>query len=157
MENKNFFQDLTRYRVKIEKDGKSVVDLPGIICLPGLLAAPRLSIAGIIAAPLLGYSVRLENKDGKTVDVENAVKKTAETIRETAAGTVRTIREEIDKAMQPASDNEPESEERKETADTEDAFNQATESIQDIAEDLEKHKADDIPTIQVNPDDSSQE
>ena len=158
MENRNFLKDLTRYRVKLEKDGKSVVDLPGILCLPGLLAAPRLSVASVIAAPLLGYSVRLENENGKAVDVENAIRKTAETVMETAADTARTIQEEIDKAWQAVSADDPESDESKEDVDSEDTSVQDDgESNEDIVEDLKKHETDDIPTIQVNRDDSAQE
>ena len=62
MENKSIVHEVTRYRVKVKRDGKSVIDVPGILCLPGLLTAPRLSIAGMIAAPLLGYSVHLEDE-----------------------------------------------------------------------------------------------
>ena len=98
MENRNIIDELTRYRVKVERDGKPVMDVPGILCLPGLLAAPRLGIAGMVAAPLLGYSVHLENRDGKPVDLEEAIRKTAETISETAADTAEKIKEAMDKA-----------------------------------------------------------
>ncbi len=128
MENRSIIQELTSYRVKIEKDGKAVADIPGILCLPGLITMPRLSLAGIFAAPVLGYRVRLEKEDGQTVDVENAVRKAAETVVETAADTARTIREEIDKTWQSLSADDPEPEED-----------------------------DDVPTIQVDPDDSAKE
>ena len=157
MENKNIFQELARYRVRIERDGKSIVDVPGIICLPGLLAAPRLGIAGMIAAPLLGYSVHLENEDGKAVDVEKAVRETAETVMETAADTARTIREKMDKAWQAVSADDPESGENEETEDTDGTSVPDAESSEDILEDLKKHEEEDIPTIQVKPDDSAQE
>ena len=73
MPNKNFVETLTRYRLKVEKDGEAVVNMPGIFALPGLLMAPKLSIAGIIAAPLLGLEVHLENEDSKAVSVGDAV------------------------------------------------------------------------------------
>ena len=72
---KNLYDELTGYRVKVERNGKEVVNIPGILCLPGLLTAPRLSIAGIIAAPLLGLDVHLENENGKAVDMEKEIKK----------------------------------------------------------------------------------
>ena len=149
MENRNFLKDLTRYRVKLEKDGKSVVDLPGILCLPGLLAAPRLSVASVIAAPLLGYSVRLENPDGRTVDAEAAVKKTAETIMETAADTARTIKEEISKTWESITADDPESGEPE--ADS------APAEETDTAKEPVKQEESEIPTIQVDPDDSAEE
>ena len=163
MENRNFLEELTQYRVKVERNGKPVLDVPGILCLPGLLMAPRLSIVGMIAAPLLGYSMHLGNEDGKAVKVEEAVRETADSIMETAAGTARTIKEEIDKAWQALSAEDPEDEDSEaETPETgkeasEDVPAQEIESNQDIIEDLKKHEANDIPTIQVNPDDSEQE
>ena len=71
MENRNILQELTGYRLKVEREGKSVIDVPGILCLPGLLAAPRLGIAGMIAAPLLGYNVHLENGSGNSSALVN--------------------------------------------------------------------------------------
>ena len=65
---KNIFDELTGYRVKVEKDGKEIVNVPGILALPGLLAAPRAGIIGMVAAPLLGCSVHLENENGREID-----------------------------------------------------------------------------------------
>ena len=93
MENRNILQELTGYRLKVEREGKSVIDVPGILCLPGLLAAPRLGIAGMIAAPLLGYNVHLENGSGKPVDIESAVRKAAEKVMDTAGTAARTRRQ----------------------------------------------------------------
>ena len=62
---KDFFDELNGYRVKVEKDGKEIVNMPGILALPGLLVAPKASIIGMIAAPLLGCSIHLENEKGK--------------------------------------------------------------------------------------------
>ena len=156
MENRNFFQELTGYRVKVERNGKEIVNIPGIFCLPGLLTAPRLSIAGMIVAPLLGLNVHMENESGKTVDLENEVRKTAETVVNTAKETARTIREEIDKVWEAVSADDPESEENREAEETEEASAQEGESGPDTVGDPEIQDADhDAPAIQVNPDDSS--
>lgn len=155
MENRNIIDELTRYRVKVERDGKPVMDVPGILCLPGLLAAPRLGIAGMVAAPLLGYSVHLENRDGKPVDLEEAIRKTAETISETAADTAEKIKEAMDKAWQETSVDDTESGEDKKDQEEEDSPAGAAESNEEIVEDLEKQEEDDIPTIEVKPDDDS--
>jgi hypothetical protein len=71
---KNFFEELTSYRVKVEKDGREIVNVPGIFALPGALIAPKLSIVGTVAASLLGCSIHLETEEGKGVDVGKAVK-----------------------------------------------------------------------------------
>ena len=143
---KNIMKDLTGYRVRVERDGKEVVNIPGILCLPGLLAAPKMSIFGMIAAPLLGCSIHVENEAGREADVEESVQKSAETFVDTAKTAVRTIREEIDKAWQAMSaEDQPE---------TDDAAAQGNESVQDAPEVVVEDPEEDIPAIRVNPDDS---
>lgn len=163
MENKNIWDELTRYRVKLEKEGKSVADLPGILCLPALFAAPHLSIGGLIAAPLLGYSVRLENGEGKGEELENAVKKAADAVMDAAEKTVKTVTEEIDKALDAISLDDPKDEDTEEEeqqpapAEKPASENAPDMSGEQILEDLKKHAEDDIPTIEVKPDDSAKD
>ncbi len=160
MANKNFFETLTQYRLKVEKDGKSVLNVPGIFALPGMLMMPKLSITGLIAAPLLGLKVHLESDGGETVDMEEAVRKTAETVKETVTTASRTIREEIDKAWETVSADDPEEGAEEEAADdvtedaTEDAESREAEdcSNDDIVEELEKHEENGVPTIEVKPE-----
>ena len=146
---KNFFDELTDYRVKVERDGKEIVNVPGILALPGLLVAPKMSIIGIIAAPLLGCNIHLENQSGKVVDVGEAVKQAAETVVDTAKTAARTIREEVDKAWEEMSAADPAEDAGEADPETEDA------SGEDIPEDPEK--TEDIPTIRVDSDDSEKE
>ncbi len=105
---KNFFDELAGYRVKVEKDGKEVVNVPGILALPGLLVAPKMSVIGMIAAPLLGCSVHVENADGAKVDVGKKVQEAADTIVDSAKKTARTIEKEINKAWESVSADDPE-------------------------------------------------
>ena len=144
MANKNFFESLTQYRLKVEKDGKPVVNVPTVFALPGLLIAPKLSIAGLVAAPLLGLKVHLENEEGKAVDVEDAVRKAAEAVKESVTTATKTIKEEVDKAWEAVSADDPEEPEGDVTEDT----------MEQIAEDLKEHEEDGIPTIEVKPEDS---
>ena len=158
----NIFEEVTKYRLKVEKDGKSLVDVPGILALPGLLIAPKLSITGLVAAPLLGCKVHVESEDGKAVDVEGTVRKAAETVMDTAGKAARTIREEMDKAWEAISAEDPEetAEEPGETEDepvSEDVPAPEEAANREIVEELEKQAENDIPVIQVKPDDSSRE
>lgn len=105
---KNFFDELAGYRVKVEKDGKEVVNVPGILALPGLLVAPKMSVIGMIAAPLLGCSVHVENADGAKVDVGKKVQEAADTIVDSAKKTARTIEKELNKAWESVSADDPE-------------------------------------------------
>ncbi len=135
----NILDELTRYRVKVEKDGKEVVNIPGILCIPGLIAAPKMGILGMIAAPLLGCSIHVENVKGSEKDIDNAVKEAVKAVADTAEKAAKTIREEMDKAWQSVSaGDEPE---------------EAEDAAEDAAEEAE---TEDPPAIHVKPDDSEQ-
>ena len=154
---KSIVDELTGYRLKVERDGREIVNIPGILCIPGLLAAPKMGIIGLVAAPLLGCSVHLENADGREVDVGKKVQEAAETIVDTAKTTARTIREEIDKAWESVSADDPRegTEENPVSEENPEADDKSAEdegSGQDTAE--EPEKADEVPVIRVNPDDS---
>lgn len=160
MANKSIFETLTQYRMKIEKDGKSVVNVPTIFALPGLLVAPKLSIAGLVAAPLLGLKVHLENEDGKTVNVEDAVRKAADAVRETVDTAAKTIKEEMDKAWENVSADDLEEDVKEAPEETaEDGTAESSEaddaSVQDIVDELEANEKNDVPTIEVKPNDSA--
>ena len=140
---KNFFDELTGYRVKVERDGREIVNVPGLLALPGLLVAPKLSIVGMIAAPLLGCSVHLENEGGKEIDIGKAVKEAADTVADTATTAAKTVKEEIEKAWDELSADDPE------------GCPEGEENEEDPAD--QTNTEDDIPTIHVNPDDSEKE
>ena len=141
MANKSFFDTLTQYRLKVEKDGKSVMNVPGIFALPGVLVAPKLSLAGLVAAPLLGLKVHLENEDGKDFDVEGAVRKAAEAVKDTVTTVTKTVKEEIDKAWESVSADDPE----------------PCDETAEEASDEGEAENNDIPTIEVKTEDSSKE
>ena len=140
---KNFFEELTGYRVKVERDGREIVNVPGLLALPGLLVAPKLSIVGMIAAPLLGCSVHLENEGRKEIDIGKAVKEAADTVADTATTAAKTVKEELEKAWDDLSADDPE------------GCPEGEENEEDPAD--QTNTEDDIPTIHVNPDDSEKE
>ena len=140
---KNFFEELTGYRVKVERDGREIVNVPGILALPGLLIAPKLSVAGMIAAPLLGCNIHLENEDGREIDIGKAVKEAAGTVADTAAAAAKTVKEEFEKAWDDLSADDPE------------GCPEGEENEEDPVD--QANTEDDIPTIHVNPDDLEKE
>ena len=140
---KSIIDELTAYRLKVARDGKEIVNVPGILALPGVLVAPKISIIGTIAASLLGCDIHLENENGKSVDIGKAVKDAAETVADTATTAAKTVKEEFDKAWDELSADDPEGCPLGEE-------NEEEPSDQDSTE-------EDNPTIQVKPDDSEQE
>ena len=136
----SFIDELTSYRVKVEKDGKEIFNVPGILALPGALIAPKASIIGTVAASLLGCDIHLENEAGKKVNVSKAVKDAADTVADTAKTVAKSVRDEVNKAWDELSADDPEGcppgqENEEEPADRNGA-------------------ADEPHTIHVKPDDS---
>ena len=153
---KNVIEELFGYRVKIEREGKEVINIPGILALPGALLAPKASIIGAVAASLLGCSIHLENADGRKINVGEKVRKAANTVVETAENAAKTVKEEVDKAWDAVSADYPEEcplgdESKPEEADSADA--PAEDTVDEIVEELEKHETDDIPVIHVEKTD----
>ena len=140
---KNMIDELTAYRLKIARDGRTIVNVPGILALPGVLAAPKMSIIGTIAASLLGCDIHLESENGKKVDIGKTVKDAAETVVDTAATAAKTVRDEIEKAWDDLSADDPEGCPLGEENEEEDTDQNDTE--------------EDIPTIRVTPDDSDKD
>ena len=140
---KSIIDELTAYRLKVARDGKEIVNVPGILALPGVLAAPKISIIGTIAASLLGCDIHLENENGKNVDIGKAVKDVAGTVADTAATAAKTVRKEFEKAWDELSADDPEGCPLGEE-------NEEEPSDQNSAE-------EDTPIIQAKPDDSEKE
>lgn len=137
---KSFIEELTGYRVKVQKDGKEIVNVPGILAFPILLAAPKAGILGMAAAPLLGCSIHLENETGRDVDFGKAVKNAADTFVNTAENAAKSVKETIEKAWDELSADDPEG----------CPFGMENED----GPDGEKNPEEDIPTIEVKPDDT---
>ena len=93
----NLIQKLYHFRLKIDRKGTPIVNLSSLFCIPCLLFAPHMSIAGIIVSLILGYHISLES-DGDTGDLEETLRNAAETVKRTATSAASAIRQEIDKA-----------------------------------------------------------
>ena len=155
---KSIIEEVAGYRLKVEKDGKEIVNVPGILALPGVLIAPKISLVGTVAASLLGCSIHLENEEGKDVDVSTRIRKATETVVDTAKETARTIKEEIDKAWDTVSADDPEGCPEGEENEPAEVQDNSDVSNREIVDDLEKQaqQQESIPTIQVNPEDRTE-
>ena len=153
MENKenkarNLFQKLCSYRLRIDRNGKTVVNWSSLFSLACLILAPHMSIAGIVLSLILGYHISLETEevDG---DLEERIRQAADTVKRTATAAARTVRDEVEKARAGHEPEKTKAAERKaepvkETAAPRSADAPARESAvnQDVVEELEKHADD---------------
>ena len=175
---KSILEEVAGYRLKVERDGKEIINVPGILALPGVLIAPKMSLVGTVAASLLGCNIHLENEEGKTVDVGGEVKKAAETVAEAAEETARSIKAEIDRVWDDLSADDPEGcpegEENAEETQPEEAqpgeeaqeaeeaqpaeSGEAPEACnEDILQELQNREDDGVPTIRIHPEEDGKE
>ena len=138
---KNIFDEIMETRLKVERDGKEIINIPGILALPGALIAPKASVIGTVAASLLGCKIRLESEEGKGLDVGEKIRDAADTVADVAREAVKTVKEEVSKAWDEISADDPE-EEAPEAKKAEDAEAPA-----------ETPAEEEIPVIRVNPED----
>ena len=123
--------------------------MPGILALPGLLIAPKVSVIGMVAAPFLGCNVHLENESGKEADIGKAVKEAANTVAEAAGSAVKTVKEELEKAWNAVSADDPEGcPEGKENEEEPVEQNAPAEETP-----ADEAPADEIPTVEAKPED----
>ena len=175
----NLIQKLYRYRLKIDRKGTPIVNLSCLFCIPCLIFAPHMSIAGIIVSLILGYHIGLET-EGDAGELEETLRNAAGKIRETVGTAAKTIREEIDKTREnnTAKDTKPaetvkeapDVTEAKEDAGVKAITSGAASINQDIVQELEQETASvfrgstaftasshSVPTLQVHEEPSAQE
>ena len=153
MENKSskalgLFQKLCSCRLRIDRNGKTVVNWSSLFSLACLILAPHMSIAGIILSLILGYHINLET-DEEDGELEERVRKAADTVKKTAAAAARTVRDEVEKARvnrepdkKTATDRTAEPVKTAETVSEAEIPVQEFAVNQDVVSDLEKHADD---------------
>jgi len=153
MENKenkarNLFQKLCSYRLRIDRNGKTVVNWSSLFSLACLILAPHMSIAGIVLSLILGYHISLET-DEVDGDLEERIRQAADTVKRTATAAARTVRDEVEKARAGYEPEKPKAAERKAEPVKEAAAPRSADAPvreptvnQDVVEELEKHADD---------------
>ena len=139
---KGLLQKLFRYRLRIDRNGKTIVNWSSLFSLVCLILAPHMSIAGIILSLILGYHINLET-DEEDGELEERVRQAADTVRKTAAAAARTVRDEVEKARvnrEPEKKTTPAKE--TETAPKAEIPVREAPVNQDVVADLEKHTDD---------------
>ena len=147
---KNFLQKMYRFRVKVDKQGKSIINVSSIFGLFALIFAPHVTIIGTIAALLMGYQFRFESEDMDDKELEERIRKAAMNVKSGAASAVKSIQAEISKARaQNAPKTQAEAEQMaRQIVEKAAAPQEPAPSNQEILNDL-KQQADSIP--ETNP------
>ena len=147
---KNFLQKMYRFRVKVDKQGKSIINVSSIFGLFALIFAPHVTIIGTIAALLMGYQFRFESEDMDDKELEERIRKAAMNVKSGAASAVKSIQTEISKARaQNAPKTQAEAEQMaRQIVEKAAAPQEPAPSNQEILNDLQQ-RADNIP--ETNP------
>ncbi len=94
---KNFLQKMYRFRVKVDRNGKPIVNISSIFGLACLIFAPHMTIVGVAAALILGYQIHFESEDDDG-EIEEKIRKMANNVRNGVTGAAKSIQNEINRA-----------------------------------------------------------
>ena len=95
---RNFFQKMYHFRVKVDKQGKPIVNVSSLFGLACLLFAPHMTLVGVIAALVMGYSIHFETEDMDDKELEERFRKAAQNVKNGAMNAAKSIQNEINKA-----------------------------------------------------------
>ena len=97
---KNFFQKMYHFRVKVNKQEKPIVNVSSLFGIACLLFAPHMTIIGVVAALIMGYSIRFESEDMDDKELEERLRKMAQNVKSGAQAAAKSIQNEINKARE---------------------------------------------------------
>ena len=142
---KGFLQKMYHFRVKVDKQGKPIVNVSSIFGLACLLFAPHMTIVGVLASLLLGYQIRFESEDMDDAELEERIRRAAQNVKNGAMTAAKSIQTEISKARsQNASARTQAETEQAAEKIVETAKETAAEPVQqaqEILKDLQSHAA----------------
>ena len=104
-------QKLLRFRVKIDKKGKTVLNISSISAIVCLILGWKLCLVGVVASLLLGYQVHFENEDDD--DLEEKIRQVAQNVKAGAIGAAKSIQNELNKTKVQSAPDKPEAAPRK--------------------------------------------
>ena len=93
----DILRKLYRFRVRIDRQGKPVLNVSSIFAGICLLFAPRLSIACVVVALVMGYQLHFETEE-EDAGLEEKIRKAAQNVKNGAANAVKSVQEEIRRA-----------------------------------------------------------
>lgn len=96
---KNFLQKMYNLRLKVDKQGKPIVNVSSIFGLACLLFAPHMTIAGIAVSLILGYQIHFESEEDDG-EMEEKIRRAAMNVKAGVAGAAKSIQNEINRARE---------------------------------------------------------
>ena len=106
---KNFLQKMYHFRLKVDRNGKPIVNVSSIFGLACLLFAPHMTLVGVVASLILGYQIHFETEEDDG-EISEQIRKAAENVRNGVTGAAKSIQKEINRMTadrQPTKTEEP--------------------------------------------------
>ena len=136
---KNIFQKMYHFRVKVDKQGKPIVNVSSLFGLACLLFAPHMTLVGVIASLVLGYSIHFETEDMDDKELEERFRKAAQNVKTGAMNAAKSIQNEINKAKAQNTQAPTAQEAEKAAEEIAKTVRETTGNNAEILKDLESH------------------
>ena len=101
---KNFLQKMYHFWLKVDRNGKPIVNVSSIFGLACLLFAPHMTLVGVVASLILGYQIHFETEEDDG-EISEQIRKAAENVRNGVTGAAKSIQKEINRMT---ADRQPE-------------------------------------------------
>lgn len=104
---KELFAKSNRVRVVVEKEGKTIMNIPFTVGVLGIAMMPLLTILGLSAAVLSKYRIKIQNEaDGETVDLGELNEEKATVLKDMFINTAKDLKETVVKKKEEKDDKD---------------------------------------------------
>lgn len=104
---KELFDKSNRVRVIVEKEGKTIMNIPFTVGVLGIAMMPLITILGLSAAVLSKYRIKIQNEaDGETVDLGELNEEKAVVLKDMFVNTAKDLKETVVKKKEDKDDKD---------------------------------------------------
>lgn len=104
---KELFDKSNRVRVIVEKEGKTIMNIPFTVGVLGVAIMPLITLLGLSAAVLSKYRIKIQNEaDGETVDLGELNEEKAVVLKDMFVNTAKDLKETVVKKKEEKDDKD---------------------------------------------------
>lgn len=104
---KELFDKSNRVRVIVEKEGKTIMNIPVTVGVLGIAIMPLITLLGLSAAVLSKYRIKIQNEaDGETVDLGELNEEKAVVLKDMFVNTAKDLKETVVKKKEEKDDKD---------------------------------------------------
>lgn len=104
---KELFDKSNRVRVIVEKEGKTIMNIPFTVGVLGIAIMPLITLLGLSAAVLSKYRIKIQNEaDGETIDLGELNEEKAVVLKDMFVNTAKDLKETVVKKKEEKDDKD---------------------------------------------------